>query len=530
MIEKFSTRDDLLDACVITTRNVRKERKTGLHLWNVPCAFDIETTSTMDENGNEFATMWVWQFSANGVAVYGRTWEEWLQLLHDMKERIGDVVPVIWIHNAAFEFQFFRKMFEWKDVFAKSGRNVLRAQTVDGIIFRDSLALTGKKLEEVAVDVGMKKMKGDLDYRLSRHSKTPITEKELGYMLADVAILDELIRRKITEEGSVAKIPLTKTGYVRRDIKKATIQNRDPKIRGRYRRLIRALEMTPDEFRTALAAMQGGFTHTNPYQMGKTITHVGSFDLASSYPAVIATEYYPNSHGIFKRALTLEQYDRDVRDGYLFVGKFFFRNLNIRKKCWFAPVQHAKSAIRGQAHIDNGRVVFADELITTMTNADFQIVRACYTWDEIIIFDQYAYTKAPLPRPFVDRMLDYYEGKTTLKDVPGKEEDYRRSKELLNSFFRHVRNKSCAGRGRLRSGNAYVGSGSEKSGQRSRKNEHVFFTFFVVLVGRLHYRIRATAAFCGSPIVRKIRKRARRDLFGHGFGQMQTIRTLSSAF
>lgn len=46
------------------------DKNNSLSYFNVPAAFDIETTST-EYNGAKFATMYIWQFGINGVSIYG---------------------------------------------------------------------------------------------------------------------------------------------------------------------------------------------------------------------------------------------------------------------------------------------------------------------------------------------------------------------------------------------------------------------------------------------------------------------------
>ena len=62
-------------------------------------------------------------------------------------------------------------------------------------------------------------MVGYLDYNILRHSCTPLTDKELLYCVNDIKVVMAYIQEQIETEGKIYKIPLTNTGYVRRDIK-----------------------------------------------------------------------------------------------------------------------------------------------------------------------------------------------------------------------------------------------------------------------------------------------------------------------
>ena len=53
-----------------------------IEYYNIPCSFDIETTSFIDEFGNKSATMYVWQLGLNGCVIVGRTWDEYIQVIN----------------------------------------------------------------------------------------------------------------------------------------------------------------------------------------------------------------------------------------------------------------------------------------------------------------------------------------------------------------------------------------------------------------------------------------------------------------
>ena len=89
--------------------------------------------------------------------------------------------------------------------------------------------LTGTSLEKVGEDLlkyKCQKKVGDLDYSLIRGPKTPITEEELGYCINDIRVVMCKIRECIdAENNNIGKIPMTKTGYVRRDVRKAMMKS-----------------------------------------------------------------------------------------------------------------------------------------------------------------------------------------------------------------------------------------------------------------------------------------------------------------
>lgn len=197
-----------------------------IQYYNIPCAFDIETTSitkksSLLDSDEKYAFMYIWQFSLDGEIFVGRTWEEFKELYKALVEKYQTYEYrrlVIYVHNLAFEFQFMRKLFKWSKVFSLDKRKPIQAVTIDGIEFRCSYLLSGFSLEKLGDQLQKYKVTkkvGDLDYSKVRHSGTPLTEKEMGYCVSDVIVVTNYIRECIENDGDITKIPLTKTGYVR---------------------------------------------------------------------------------------------------------------------------------------------------------------------------------------------------------------------------------------------------------------------------------------------------------------------------
>lgn len=205
--------------CIVSTN--KKER-----YYNIPCSFDIETTSFFRTNGNEpekVSIMYVWAFGICDKVIMGRTWDELVTMLNTISELLNlsrDLRLICYVHNLAFDFSFFHPWLEFTKVFAISSRKPVYALTTLGIEFRCSYLLSGKSLEKLGSDLRkykVQKMVGDLDYNLVRHQKTALSKKEMGYISNDVRVVMAYIRETIEREGdNIANIPLTKTGYVRR--------------------------------------------------------------------------------------------------------------------------------------------------------------------------------------------------------------------------------------------------------------------------------------------------------------------------
>lgn len=427
----------------------KRQRPYGqIYYYNIPASFDIEDSSfrqhvsdeTPEETkqgGRKFSTMYVWQFSINGKVIIGRTWEQFEELI----DKIHEIVDIrhrliVYVHYLGHEFSFIQKRFDWDKVFCSSERTPIYAITTGGVEFRDSYILTGKSLEKSAEDLTkykVKKLSGDLDYNLIRGTKTPMSDKELGYCVHDCLVVDAIIQEKIEqEEKGIAGIPLTNTGYVRRFLRSKCFS---PKNEKEYHNLMDSLTLTGSEYQMLKRCFAGGFTHANARYVGKTFNErVDSFDFTSSYPTVMLSEMFPMSKS---EKLTNVSYDefKDSIEKYLCIFDIQFTNLRMKNDVSENIISSSKCFKLENPVINNGRVVRASLLETTITNVDFSYYHNFYEWDSIKIGTLYRYKKAYLPKPIIEALLELYKEKTELKGVPEKVVEYMVKKGMFNACY-----------------------------------------------------------------------------------------------
>lgn len=407
--------------------------------FNVPCAFDIETTSTY-VNGEKRAFMYVWVLNINGTSIIGRTWGEFEMCINTIHEKLftnNERIFVIYVHNLAFEFAFIGCRFIWEKVFSIDTRKPIYARTIDGIEFRCSYLLSGYALAKVADNLQtfkIAKLVGDLDYYKVRHNKTPLTQKELRYVINDGRIVVAYIQEEIDRNGNIAKIPLTKTGYVRLECRRNCFSKSHREKHGsKYRARLRKLTLTLNEYDVLKMAFAGGFTHANPFYTNKILHNVKSFDFTSSYPTVMIAEKFPMSAGEKIENITREQFEESISD---YCCVFVARFTNVHSKIMFDnPISSSKCYELKNAVLNNGRVVSADSFILALTNVDYITYTKFYMWDTMEISTFYRYRADYLPREFVDSILTFYENKTQLKNVEGFEAEYLHAKENVNSCY-----------------------------------------------------------------------------------------------
>lgn len=435
----FDNVEDILDYDLEFVRSGKNRE-----ILNVPATFDIEATSFY-EGENKRCCMYAWVFGINGKCIRGRTWEDFKYALKKTCNFYGININrrlVIFVHNLSYEFQWFRKMFSWNSVFSLSERKPIYAVTNNGVEFRCSYLLSGYSLADVGRNLlkyKVNKMVGDLDYNLIRHSNTPLSETEWGYILNDGLVVMAYIQEEIERLGGLNNFPLTKTGYVRNYCRERCLRQNVA-----YHTMIKKLKFNAHEYSLLKNAFTGGFTHANHNWVAKNIfinkningvgvKSIGSFDLTSSYPTTLVSEKFPMSEPIKANITSIEKFQRLIEN---FNCMFTITFYNIEPLVDFEHyISVAKCLDIKNELLDNGRVVRADELTITITEVDFEIIRKFYKCESFVVSDFYYFYKDYLPKEFVEIVLKLYEDKTTLKGIKERETEYMISKGMLNSLY-----------------------------------------------------------------------------------------------
>lgn len=436
-------------------------------LCGIPSSFDIESSSfyvdddgntskeqpTITKNGKEIpdesfhkcATMYMWGIGINGRVMIGRTWEKFIDAINKIAS-FYQTSPskrfVIYVHNLSYEFQWINKYFTWHEVFAIDERKPIYACTTNGIEFRCSYQLSGYSLEKIGEHLQkykVEKLVGELDYDLIRHSQTPIEEHEYNYLINDNLVVMAYIQELIEELGNITRIQLTKTGFVRKDCRDACFyENKSHKRHGwkyqQYNKMIHSLNVVSvDEYNQWKRVFQGGFTHANSYHVGKVLHNVSSIDFTSAYPFCLVSQYYPMTSGQKVQPKSMKEFENYLNT-YCCVFDVTFEEIESSFK-WEHYISSSKCEIDGYHMIDNGRVVFAHKLTTTLTEIDFKIIRKTYKWKRASYSNIRIYARDYLPKDLILATLDYYSKKTKLKGVQGFEKEYQNSKEKVNAIF-----------------------------------------------------------------------------------------------
>lgn len=447
-VNNIGVDDDIFNIDFEEERVFEHRRKKWVRYLNITATWDTETTSFIN-NGLKVGYCYVWAMKIDNTIVTGRYLSEFEDLCHKLSvayELNTYRRLIIWVHNLGFDFQFARKYFEFSNIFAMDRYKPIKALTISGIEFRDSYILTNSSLEEVAKTLStcseLTKLKGDLDYDLLRHSETIITDKEWEYIYNDVRIVYQLIKeRTADEDGVMTNIPMTSTGYVRRHVKSLCLPKGSDKAttkkRNAYKRLMSSLTIEYDEYSMLKDAFQGGFTHANAYKVSERseFTHVGSFDITSSYPTVCCSRYFPMTKGkiIDCETLTEEQFNDYLKYYCCLINATFY---DIEPRLDYDNlISFSRCDDISDDELNNGRVIKASELTTTFTETDLKSYKKFYKWSGMCVNKLIIYGKGYLPEPIITSILDLYEKKTSLKGVVGREKEYNNAKALLNAIY-----------------------------------------------------------------------------------------------
>ena len=429
----------------------RRNKGTKADIVNVYSAFDIETSTikTGNDPADYHSFMYIWQFQIEDYLIKGRTWAEWFELLMMLRsalEEYGRIeklpkmpMMICWIHNAAFEFSFISGLYDFRDdeCFFRDARKPIYFRMYEAFEFRCSYIQTNLSLKALTKQTGVKmKLSGqEFDYNKVRFPWTKLTEFEEDYTTTDVESLVQAMKYRVQRGGdTLLTVPLTSTGYVRRECK-ASLRDRFLEIN----------EMKPYKgedgkrvYRLLRACFRGGNTHANRFMVGKVWDDVYSYDIASSYPTQQLTKKFPMKRFRWLDGdLSIERVFMFMGLGYAVVGEYHFTNVRLKDPREPIPYVSLARCEAQDFEVDNGRILKAGYLEISFTEIDFEIFYAMYDFDKMEIVQCMIAQKDYLPPEYRGVIQDYYNKKTSLKgdDTEDGKYMYTKSKNMLNSVY-----------------------------------------------------------------------------------------------
>ena len=402
---------------------------------NLIATFDIETTSILTEDnplGYPFGFMYVWQFCLEGVICIGRTWEEYGDFIYKLQKaiRFTEWCPlIIWVHNLEFEFQFMRDFFEVGKVFATDKRKVTRA-IIEGCEYRCSYKLTNMglaKFTQKTKGVTHFKMDGEeFNYSIIRYPDTELTNDEYGYCICDVLGLYEGLKAYL-EEDDLLSIPMTSTGYVRREYREQMKANKRNDI------VLKEKALTERTYALCEEASRGAIAGSNHLWTDEILEWLQSHDIKSSYPYQMATKYYPANKFLKAKCVIESSKFEDYLQQQCCLITWTCENLRLKKYSGIPYISKAKCRAIEGASVGNGKVYSADRIGMTCTEIDFEIIRNHYKFDNPIIMEMWVCDRDMLSKEFRYHLLDMFQIKTDLED--GDPFLYNKYKNKINAGY-----------------------------------------------------------------------------------------------
>lgn len=400
---------------------------------------DTETSHVFDEETGE-GVGWIYQWALRFVGewAFGRKPSEILAALKKIAQtnRLYNTKCVVYVHNLSFDIQYLK---DWlikiygKDSYTLIAMNPHKfiSFSIGPWIFKCTYKLSNRSLAKWAKDLNTKARKqvGIVDYNVTRYQDSKLTYADWKYMYYDVLTLEECVKKQLSNYGdTLATVPLTSTGYIRRDARKRFKADRKNRVE------FEKSKLDPHLYKLFRQAFAGGITHQNRFIKNDIVTppegcEIRHRDFRSHYPTQqVAREtgfpvgsfvpFYRYREG--RAPFTFYDVDKWKKTHCLII-KIAIKNMTIKDGVTFPYAQsvkwfegRTKSFIR--TIDDNGRVLQALGCsVVTLTELDLKWIRKQYTF-EYTILEVYGACRGSAPEYLIDTVKEKYLGKTQYKE------------------------------------------------------------------------------------------------------------------
>lgn len=415
-----------------------------------PMALDTETSHNDDET---IGWIYQWCLRVGRVYIGGRTPTELMKALEKIKnfyELNSEKLAICYIHNMSYDYcyiqHFLHDSFGMCELLATRPRKIIFAK-YDFIIFKDSLILSTKSLEKWGKDTNARVLKasGTIDYDVKRYQDSKLNADDWYYMLNDVECLHNCILQELKgNHDSLPTIPLTSTGFVRRDTRKNFQAEKYARLNFFRRRLNARMYDCVD------TAYMGAYTHGNRFLKDTIISQpVGHGDFRSFYPSTIMCDGFPSTP--FQRCLIYEIDDiMNHLNTWCCLCVIEIGDVEIKENIT-APILSKDRFEKGMStkekiiH-DNGRILKTKGYsIMCVTELDLYWIKRQYHAD-IKLLETWKSNKRKAPKYLRNTTNEYFKKKTVFKQMLKNkdltptdrlelEQDLMRSKGRLNAIY-----------------------------------------------------------------------------------------------
>ena len=384
-------------------------------------------------------------FHMNIVTLYGTRPSEFIACLNMIRSKLKGDDIYIYFHNLPYDWYFLRRFLIRAYGEPKKQLNVKSHYPIyiaweNHIILRDSLILSGCKLEKWAEDLNVehKKAVGSWDYDRIRNQGEQFTAEELHYIendtLAGVECIDALLQ---SLNKTIFSAPWTATGIPREEVRKRAEQHRG------HENFLRQV-LSWEQFLKFRHLYHGGYSHANRFFIDILLNEddIQGFDFTSSYPfCLLAYKYPAEAFRYFYEDDPTKEVDPELilesSENYAFIFKVSFFNIKLKDDLIPMPaLQSSKCDQTINLITDNGRVISAGYCCLYMCEQDLHVIADQYEWQNISITECEVAKKDYLPRWFTDYVYECYEAKCREKIAdPFDPVRYALSKARVNSIY-----------------------------------------------------------------------------------------------
>ena len=297
------------------TKRIEGQKFQNNYMDDFVC-LDIETSNDHNEDVNELHT-WLssaqWLFGNDYRLV--RTPEAFVNILNEMIKKYELTMwdrMVIFIHNSSYDLSYLVPYIEaFVTKYADGmtiGSNPFGTILLDNnkfllytwgpFEFRCSYKLADMSLEKWSseMQIAHPKKVGFYDYSKVIYQDDELDANEEDYDYYDVLAMQECLNRMLNYcQTTVAKLPLTATQFVRKELAKSC-----RKDKGFIKKYFLGTKLTAEQYKMCLMAYSGGYTHCNRFwanklvKVGETydyrgkkikVDKIGHRDFKSHYPS-----------------------------------------------------------------------------------------------------------------------------------------------------------------------------------------------------------------------------------------------------
>lgn len=351
---------------------------------------------------------------------------------------------IVYVHNLKYDIYSLLEPLNKYIGIDPDGTMIIKSKIIRLVAgnyeFRDSLVLTGLSLEKSGIEYNIpeqfRKKTGDWNYDILRTPESYISDEEMGYAINDVLALEHIIKAVMKLHGvkRIKNLPPTKTGFVRRKVKRGV--KKDPEYADRMR-----FERTPETDKLSNRCYHGGIADINRYdKLHLGVGHIGDYDMTSQYPFVLCTQRYPMGDSVvaIDGKSNLDHLDELVAQDKGFMADIVITYIKIKSDMlspfltsdWYRIYQEDGRNIFFGSRIYESHTPFS----YSCTSVEWQEIRQYADIDGYVVYAE-SFNLARLPRIFVKLILDAYAEKTVYKGDDTNITKYKLAKIVVNSIY-----------------------------------------------------------------------------------------------